>query len=136
MSHALSEALQYFPYKHAERGAGCVQDSMVKFGRLSIPAALFAFPFYLWKRSPGKEGSHYDPECDLFKESEKGMVGTSNAFLIGMAAILTACTIALGPVAMFNLYFMPYWINVVWLDIVTYLHHHGTSDGSKMPWYR
>ena len=37
----------------------------------------------------------------------------------------------------FNLYFMPYWINVVWLDIVTYLHHHGPSDpNEKIPWYR
>ena len=36
-----------------------------------------------------------------------------------------------------NLYFVPYWINVVWLDIVTYLHHHGPSDANeKIPWYR
>lgn len=37
----------------------------------------------------------------------------------------------------FNLYFVPYWANVVWLDIVTYLHHHGPSDpDEKIPWYR
>lgn len=39
-----------------------------------MPWALFAFPFYLWKRSPGKEGSHYDPECDLFTEAERNQV--------------------------------------------------------------
>ena len=43
-------------------------------GRLSFPLALFAYPFYLWKRSPGKEGSHFDPACDLFVPSEKNMV--------------------------------------------------------------
>lgn len=63
-------------------------------------------------------------------------ITTSNAFLLGMAAILAACTIGLGPVAMFNLYFMPYWINVMWLDLVTYLHHHGPEDEAKIPWYR
>ena len=42
-------------------------------GRLSFPLALFAYPFYLWKRSPGKEGSHFDPACDLFVPSEKNM---------------------------------------------------------------
>lgn len=32
---------------------------------------------------------------------------------------------------------IPYWIFVVWLDVVTYLHHHGSSDANeKLPWYR
>ena len=45
-------------------------------------------------------------------------IETSNRFLMGMVALLAACTFALGPLAMFNLYFVPYWINVVWLDAV------------------
>lgn len=53
-----------------------------------------------------------------------------------MWAVLAGFTVALGPLAMFNLYFMPYWINVMWLDAVTYLHHHGPEDESKIPWYR
>lgn len=113
-----------------------MQDKWVKLGRFTFPAPLFAFPFYLKSRSPGKDGSHYDPKCDLFRENEAGMVKTSNAFLWGMWAILAAFTATLGPIAMFKLYFVPYWINVIWLDAVTYLHHHGTDDGSKMPWYR
>ncbi|KAK9821935.1 hypothetical protein WJX81_004592 [Elliptochloris bilobata] len=117
-----------------------IYDSMeplARLGRLSFPVALFAYPFYLWKRSPGKEGSHFDPACDLFVPSEKNMVRTSNAFNLGMIAVLAACTAALGPLAMFNLYFVPYWVNVVWLDLVTYLHHHGPQDASeKIPWYR
>lgn len=55
-------------------------------------------------------------------------VRTSNAFMLGMLGILAACTLALGPLAVFNLYVVPYWVNVVWLDVVTYLHHHGAQD--------
>ena len=50
---------------------------MAKTGRLTFPWALFAYPFYLWKRSPGKTGSHYDPACDLFVPSEANMVRCS-----------------------------------------------------------
>ncbi len=64
-------------------------------------------------------------------------IKTSNKFMQGMVAILVAATLILGPVAMFNLYFMPYWVGVVWLDIVTYLHHHGSEDPEEqIPWYR
>ena len=64
-------------------------------------------------------------------------IKTSNNFLKGALAILAAATVAVGPLAMFNLYVVPYWINVVWLDIVTYLHHHGPHDETeRMPWYR
>jgi hypothetical protein len=38
---------------------------------------------------------------------------TSNAFLIAMLGVLAVATVKLGPLMMFNLYFMPYWINVV-----------------------
>ncbi|KAK9835841.1 hypothetical protein WJX74_009196 [Apatococcus lobatus] len=112
-------------------------DPLARLGRLLFPLPLFAYPFYLWQRSPGKKGSHYDPESDLFVPGEGPLVRTSNKFMQGMLIILGLCTLTLGPVAMFNLYFMPYWINVVWLDIVTYLHHHGAEDpNEKVPWYR
>lgn len=51
--------------------------------------------------------------------------------MIGMLGVLAACTYALGPWMMFKLYMVPYWINVVWLDVVTYLHHHGSSDPNE-----
>ena len=38
---------------------------------------MLAFPFYLMSRSPGKQGSHYDPKADLFIESEEPLVSTS-----------------------------------------------------------
>ena len=74
---------------------------------------------------------------DLACNPARAQVRTSNAFNLGMVAVLAACTAALGPLAMFKLYFVPYWVNVVWLDVVTYLHHHGPQDaGEKIPWYR
>ena len=64
-------------------------------------------------------------------------IKTSNKFQLGFFAILAAFTAKLGPLAMFNLYFVPYWMFVVWLDVVTYLHHHGSQDANEqIPWYR
>ena len=57
--------------------------------------------------------------------------------MLGFLAVLAASTVALGPIAMFNMYFMPYWVFVLFLDVVTYLHHHGTDDkNEQVPWYR
>lgn len=108
-----------------------------KFGRCSLPMALFVYPFYLFMGVPGKEHSHFDPHSALFLPGEEKMVRTSNAFLVGMLGILAACTVALGPVAMFKLYLVPYWVFVMWLDTVTYLHHHGADDKrAQTAWYR
>lgn len=51
-----------------------------------------------------------------------------------MGAILTAAVSQFGFLWMLKLYFVPYIINVMWLDAVTYLHHHGYDK--KIPWYR
>jgi len=112
-------------------------DGVAKAGRLTLPWAMLAYPFYLFNRSPGKVGSHFDPSCDLFVPSEKTMVLTSNACLVGMLGVLTAGAVALGPLAMAQLYLIPYLIGVAWLDLVTYLHHHGPDEAhADMPWYR
>ena len=37
-------------------------EEFTKLGRLRFPWALFAYPFYLWKRSPGKVGA---PQCGV-----------------------------------------------------------------------
>lgn len=104
-----------------------------RFVRFFPPLALVLYPFYL---VAGHRGSHYDPEGDLFAESEKGMVQTSNAFLVGMWAILGLSVAKLGLAMTVGLYFVPYVINVMWLDFVTYMHHHGPEDGEQVPWYR
>jgi omega-3 fatty acid desaturase (delta-15 desaturase) len=105
-----------------------------RFGRLELPGPLFAYPIYLWTRSPGKSGSHYDPRSDLFDASEWKEVATSTACWATMVAILVALVAQFGFLWVLKLYFIPYIINVIWLDAVTYLHHHGYE--SKVPWYR
>jgi len=47
---------------------------MSKLGRLTFPISMFAYPFYLWNRSPGKQGSHYDPKSSLFAPNEGHLV--------------------------------------------------------------
>ncbi|XP_024399937.1 omega-3 fatty acid desaturase, chloroplastic [Physcomitrium patens] len=109
-------------------------DFWAKVGRLKFPWAMFAYPFYLWTRSPGKNGSHYNPKSDLFVPSEAKDVITSTTCWTAMLAGLVALSFAVGPMWVLKLYVVPYWVNVVWLDAVTYLHHHGYDK--KVPWYR
>lgn len=82
-------------------------DKWAKLGRLLFPFPLFAYPFYLLNRSPGKNGSHYDPKSDLFTASEGPLVETSNKFQCAWIGFLAGCTVALGPLAMLNLYVLP-----------------------------
>jgi omega-3 fatty acid desaturase (delta-15 desaturase) len=64
-------------------------------------------------------------------------VETTNKYLLAMLGVLALCTVKLGVPMMLGLYVVPYWLGVVWLDVVTYLHHHGSHDeNEKMPWYR
>ncbi|CAL9220369.1 unnamed protein product [Arabidopsis halleri] len=109
-------------------------DKPTRFFRFTLPLVMLAYPFYLWARSPGKKGSHYHPDSDLFLPKEKKDVLTSTACWTAMAALLVCLNFAIGPIQMLKLYGIPYWINVMWLDFVTYLHHHGHED--KLPWYR
>ncbi|CAH8313426.1 unnamed protein product [Eruca vesicaria subsp. sativa] len=55
-----------------------------------------------------------------------------------MAAMPVCLNFVVGPIQMLKLYGIPYWVPdaifVMWLDFVTYLHHHGHED--KLPWYR
>ena len=98
-------------------------DSVVLMLRFRLPFPMLAYPFYLANRSPGKSGSHFHPASDLFQLSESNDVLTSTACWLAMAALLAA-TFLMGPLQMLKLYFVPYWVFVMWLDFVTYLHHH------------
>ncbi|KAL7095315.1 hypothetical protein ACP275_10G016100 [Erythranthe tilingii] len=102
--------------------------------RFTLPFPMLAYPFYLWNRSPGKTGSHFDPNSALFVPNEKKDVITSTICWTTMAALLIGLSFVVGPIEVMKLYGAPYWDFVVWLDLVTYLHHHGHED--KLPWYR
>ena len=66
-----------------------------------------------WGRSPGKTGSHYDPNSDLFVPNERKDVITSTACWTAMAALLVGLSFVMGPVQLLKLYAAPYWVNLV-----------------------
>lgn len=109
-------------------------DSMTRMLRYKIPFPIFAYPLYLWRRSPGKQGSHFNPYSDLFAPNERFDVITSTACWVFMLALLAYSATIIGPWNLFKVYGVPYLIFVMWLDTVTYLHHHGHDE--KLPWYR
>jgi hypothetical protein len=65
-------------------------------------------------------------------------VVTSDLYLIAMYSTLLYCMYCFGGGTVARLYWAPWLVFVVWLDLVTYLHHHGlpTDSTEKMPWYR
>ncbi|CAN6339301.1 unnamed protein product [Urochloa humidicola] len=101
--------------------------------RFTVPFPLLAFPVYLLYRSPGKSGSHFLPSSDLFTPKERGDVMVSTTCWSIMLASLVAMACAFGPIQVLKMYGLPYLVFVMWLDLVTYLHHHGNHD---LPWYR
>ncbi|GAA0183863.1 hypothetical protein LIER_42475 [Lithospermum erythrorhizon] len=51
-----------------------------------------------------------------------------------MLGFLIVLSFVFGPIQVLKFYGVPYMIFVMWLDMVTYLHHHGHEQ--KLPWYR
>ncbi|KAJ4725570.1 Omega-3 fatty acid desaturase [Melia azedarach] len=109
-------------------------DSSTRTLRFSLPFPMLAYPLYLWYRSPGKDGSHFNPYSNLFSPSERKSVVISTASWTSMLLLLVYLSFVFGPIQMLKLYGVPYMIFVMWLDFVTYLHHHGHEQ--KLPWYR
>jgi acyl-lipid omega-3 desaturase len=95
-------------------------------------AHLLAYPIYLFRRSPGKQGSHFDPSSGLFKPSERNDIIVSTTCWIAMLVLLTISSFQFGLLWVAKLYLVPYIGFVIWLDLVTFLHH--TED--DIPWYR
>lgn len=63
-----------------------------------------------WGRSPGKTGSHFDPNSDLFVPNERKDVITSTLCWTAMASLLVALAFVMGPVQLLKLYVVPYWV--------------------------
>ncbi|CAN1282277.1 Omega-3 fatty acid desaturase, endoplasmic reticulum [Linum perenne] len=102
-------------------------DTSTKFMRFTIPLPMFAYPIYLWRRSPGKKGSHFNPYSDLFAPQERKSVLISTISWVSMVLILLYASFLFGLLPVFKIYGVPYLIFVAWLDMVTYLHHHGLT---------
>ncbi len=96
------------------------------------PLMLLLFPFYLWRRSPRLDGSHFWPGSDLFKASEKWDVLTSSLWYFAFLGGLGWFTYEFGAMALLKYYIGPYLVFISWLDLVTYLHH----TDPDVPWYR
>lgn len=105
-------------------------DLLSKIGRHY--AFLLAYPLYLFMRSPGKTGTHFLPSSPLFKDNEKWDVITSTICWCSMVGLLGFLTYQWGVMWFIKYYLGPYLVFVIWLDLVTFLHH--TEPG--IPWYR
>lgn len=101
-----------------------------KLFRFYLP--LLAYPLYLFKRSPDRQGSHFLPNSPLFRPSEKANVLTSSLCWLAMMAFLGCLTLKFGGLFLLKFYLVPYVIFVIWLDLVTFLHH----TEADIPWYR
>lgn len=103
-----------------------------KLVRFRLPLVLLAYPIYLFMRSPGRQGSHFLPSSDLFRPSERREVITSTLWWSAMVLLLGVLTVQHGLLFILSYYVVPYLVFVIWLDLVTFLHH--TED--DIPWYR
>lgn len=65
-----------------------------------------------WGRSPGKTGSHFHPDSDVFVPSERKDVITSTLCWTAMATILVVLGFVTGPIQLLKLYGVPYWVNM------------------------
>ncbi len=102
-----------------------------KLFRFYLP--LLAYPIYLFRRSPGRPGgSHFLPSSPLFRPSEKWDIITSSVCIGLMVGFLGLVTYQFGWVFLVQYYLAPYIVFVMWLDLVTYLHH----TEADIPWYR
>ena len=93
---------------------------------------LLVYPVYLFMRSPYKQGSHFLPSSPLFKPQEKWDVITSTSLWMGMVGLLACLTYQWGWIWLIKYYVGPYIVFVIWLDLVTFLHH----TEPELPWYR
>ncbi|GAB4825998.1 sn-2 acyl-lipid omega-3 desaturase (ferredoxin), chloroplastic [Ancistrocladus abbreviatus] len=109
-------------------------DDLTKTLRFKAPFPLLAYPFYLWSREPGKKGSHFNPNSELFDPKDRYDVITSILCWMSMAVLLIGLCFVVGPIRILKLYGVPYLVFVIWLDFVTYMHHHSYEE--RLPWYR
>jgi acyl-lipid omega-3 desaturase len=117
----------WYPVSQSEYDA---MDWSVKLVRFQ--ALLLAYPIYLFMRSQNRQGSHFLPSSPLFRPSEKNDIITSTICWGLMIAFLGVLTAQFGWLFLVQYYLMPYIIFVMWLDLVTYLHH----TEPDIPWYR
>jgi omega-3 fatty acid desaturase (delta-15 desaturase) len=96
----------------------------IKWFRFS-PLILLVYPFYLLSPSQenGFSGNHFWPWNPLFKKEERVGIAASALSVVAWAGVIAAATAHFGFWAVFQNYWIPYWIFVAWLDLVTLMQH-------------
>ncbi len=103
-----------------------------KFLRFESLGILVAYPLYLFIGSPEREaGSHFASSSRLFRPSEKWDIITSTVLWTLMIGFLGWLAFQFGWLFLLKYYVVPYLVFVVWLDLVTFLHH----TEADIPWY-
>ncbi|WP_210416364.1 fatty acid desaturase [Leptospira idonii] len=105
-------------------------DPLTKMARFKL--FLIVFPLYLFVRSTGRDGSHFHPKSPLFPQGERKNAVVSTFSILLMAGFLGWVTWNYGFVFFLTYFFAPYTVFVIWLSLVTYLHHTDVD----IPWYR
>ncbi len=106
------------------------QTPLAKLARYHL--FLIVFPLYLFVRSTGRDGSHFLPSSPLFPRGEKKHAVISTIWSSCMALFLIWITYQYGFLFFLSYYFLPYSVFVIWLSLVTFLHH----TDKDVPWYR
>lgn len=81
---------------------------------------LVLFPFYIFMENEFASGNHFNPWSRLFNDDERVGAGIST---ISMVCWLTYLFYSYPVALLIDAYFVPWVIFLVWLDMVTYLHH-------------
>lgn len=108
-------------------------DSMNPISKfLRFKLFLIVFPLYLFVRSSGRDGSHFLPGSDLFKPYDKKFVVQSTIWWSVWICCILFLGVQFGIWNLISYYVIPYFVFVIWLSLVTFLHH----TDSSIPWYR
>jgi len=62
-------------------------------------------------RSPGKEGSHFNPYSNLFPPNERKGIAISTLCWVIMFSLLIYLSFITSPLLLLKLYGVPYWVN-------------------------
>ncbi|CAG8559688.1 25270_t:CDS:1 [Dentiscutata erythropus] len=78
--------------------------------------------------------SHVNPYDPLFAKNRAGAITSVTCVLLALFVLCNA-SIHFGILAVVKYYFLPWIIFASWLVITTFLHHHGSEENIKLPWF-
>ena len=76
---------------------------------------------FQFSRSPGKEGSHFNPYSNLFPPSERKGIAISTLCWATMFSLLIYLSFITSPLLVLKLYGIPYWVTKLLLHCYFFL---------------